>query len=432
MDIQLIKSTITRQLLDNAYLANNGRYEALDGMVNMDDLLTNRPGGIVRVKALGSVKRIDTPLLGSPAFSLLEYFDGVKTARVGVNPPQMASDPNALNAKAHTAEIMNNAAMQRIELIARILAETAVKDLFWMILELESKHQSKPKVVKLRNKWVQIDPREWKNKFNMTVTVGLGTGSQQTVLNGAMGILQIQQGMAAGGLQGRVVSEQNAYAAGHAYAKGVFPKTADLFFTDPSTLPPPQPPPVDPKIQLAAEKAKMQDAQKQKNMGMTYQMHQEDLQHEAGMQMAGTMGQAVIKGIDVASQTNMQAMQHGHDKGSQAVQVTHEHVQSMLDKQAEKLAQQQQESEAQSEKKDQNSVLESLVLIQKQKEDGINILSDGITKLIEAQKQQSDTTSELLKLLAAQGMEKAKPKKRSVSVKRDEKGNLVGLESTLT
>jgi hypothetical protein len=49
-DIQLMKSTVMRQLLDNMYLTNNNRVAIMDGMVNMDDLLTTRPGGVVRTK----------------------------------------------------------------------------------------------------------------------------------------------------------------------------------------------------------------------------------------------------------------------------------------------------------------------------------------------------------------------------------------------
>src|SRR3990167_9064125 len=85
MDLQLLKSTVFRQILDNMYLANNGRYMALDGMVNIDDLLTSRPGGIVRVKTFDAVKPMQPPLLGAPAFNLLEYIDQTKESRTGVN-----------------------------------------------------------------------------------------------------------------------------------------------------------------------------------------------------------------------------------------------------------------------------------------------------------------------------------------------------------
>lgn len=282
MDIQLIKSTVTRQLLDNAYLANNGRYEALEGMVNMNDLLTNRPGGIVRVKTLGAVKRIDTPLLGAPAFQLLEYFDAVKENRVGVTRYNQGLDADSLNKTAHGMELIRNASMQRIELIARIFAETGVKDLFWKILELVSKHQQKAKVVKLRNQWVTVDPREWRNKFNMTVTVGLGTGSQQAVQQGAQLLMATQFELLKAGLGGTVVSPHNLFASARRIAKVVDPKNADAYFTDPKTVPP-QPEKPDPdmlKLQLQDKHKTMQMQQRVQQAQQTLAVEGERLKLE--------------------------------------------------------------------------------------------------------------------------------------------------------
>jgi hypothetical protein len=255
-DIQLQSSTLLRNIFDNTYLANNGRYEALDGMVNMDDLMTSRPGGIVRVKALGAVKRIDTPVLGQPAYNLLDYLDRVRQRRTGIMDVNDWTDPNVLNAKAGTTNKVGAAAQQRVELMARILAEGPVKDLFWKILELVSKHQDKPKVVKLRGAWVKVDPREWHNKFDMTVTVGLGTGDQSMVVQGAMGIMSVQAQMLAAGLKDVTVSDQNIYLAATKFAKATFPKDGHMFFMDPKTAQPKQPPPPDPKIiaaQIAAQ-----------------------------------------------------------------------------------------------------------------------------------------------------------------------------------
>jgi len=256
----------------------------LDGMVNMDDLLTSRPNGVVRMKAMDALQRIEQPVLGAPFYNLLEYFDKVKTNRVGARDYGDAVDPDALNAKAHTAELVHSAAQERINLMARILAEGPVKQIFWKILELSSKHQNKPQMVKLRGQWVQVDPRQWRNRFDMTVTVGLGTGSQSLTMNGAMQILQVQQGILEAGLGGRVVNEGNVYHAARLHAKSILPKYVDMLYTDPSSLPPPQPKP-DPemlKIQLAQHKAEMGDAQKRDKMAVDAQLEQMRQQLEAG------------------------------------------------------------------------------------------------------------------------------------------------------
>jgi hypothetical protein len=265
--------------------------EVLENMVNMQDLLTSRPNGIVRVKALGAVKRIDNPLLGAPFYSLLEYFDKIKTDRVGARSFGDAVDPNALNAKAHTAELVSNAAQERINLMARIFAETAVKDIFWKILELISKHQDKRQVVKLRGKWVDVDPREWKDRFNMTVTVGLGTGSQQAKIQSVMTLGQLVQGAIQAGLAGRVVTEENIYHLLHIAAKATFPKEADMLFTNPKELPPPQEKP-DPemlKLQLQKEKQDQAVGMKQMKMQMDAALDERDKQFQAAMQQFQAM-----------------------------------------------------------------------------------------------------------------------------------------------
>ena len=71
MDLQLIKSTMMRNLLDNAYNQNFGRYAVMEGQANLDDLLTQRPGGVVRVKSPNAVMPLATPPLEPYSFQML-------------------------------------------------------------------------------------------------------------------------------------------------------------------------------------------------------------------------------------------------------------------------------------------------------------------------------------------------------------------------
>ena len=259
MDLQLLKSTVFRQILDNMYLANNGRYMALDGMVNIDDLLTSRPGGIVRVKTFDAVKPMQPPLLGAPAFNLLEYIDTIKENRTGVTRYNQGVDADSLNKTATGINQIMTASQQRVELIARVFAETGVKDLFYAILENIQKHQDKAKVVRLRNQWIPMDPREWKNKFDLTVMVGLGTGSRESQLAALTEEAQYQLALMQGGLP--VVTPENVYNLAQKRLEAKNIKGGDLFYTHPSKMPPrqPQPDPAVVKAQLDAEgdKAKL-------------------------------------------------------------------------------------------------------------------------------------------------------------------------------
>jgi hypothetical protein len=194
MDIQLIKSTITRQILDNLYLTNMPRVTALDGQVNLDDLLTTSPGGVVRIKSQGAVQALSVPATASQSFPMLDYMDQVLQKRSGVTQTSQGIDPNILqNTTATAIAAMQQAGSGRIEMIARIFADTGVKDLFSGIFHLILKYQDKPRVIRLRGKYVSIDPREWKNNYDVTVNVGLGTGSQDQKMAMAAMVMQKQE-----------------------------------------------------------------------------------------------------------------------------------------------------------------------------------------------------------------------------------------------
>jgi hypothetical protein len=194
MDIQLIKSTITRQILDNMYLTNMPRMTAIDGQVNMDDLLTVAPNGVVRMKSQGAVQALTVPATAAQSFPMLEYLDSVMQKRSGVVQAGQILDPSILqNTTATAIAAMQQTGAGRLEMIARIFADTGVKDLFTGIFQLLCKYQDKERVIRLRGKYVSIDPREWSNHYDMSVNVGLGTGNKDQQMAMAAMVLQKQE-----------------------------------------------------------------------------------------------------------------------------------------------------------------------------------------------------------------------------------------------
>jgi len=194
VDIQKIKTTITRQMLDNLYLANNSRMAVVDGQVNLDDMLTVTPGGIVRVKNNAAITPLAVPMVAGQAFPMLAYMDEVQQKRTGVTQASQGLDPNILqNTTATAVAMVQNAGAAKVELIARIFAETGVKDLFKSILHLVCKYQDKERIVRMRGKFVAIDPREWSNEYDLTVNVGLGTGNREQQMAMVAAILQKQE-----------------------------------------------------------------------------------------------------------------------------------------------------------------------------------------------------------------------------------------------
>jgi hypothetical protein len=246
MDIQRIKTALLRALLDNAYLANNPRTEVPESHATettLDDLLVSRPGGIVRTKMPGGLSVIEHPDVGGHVFPLLQYQDATREWRTGVSRQGQGVDPNALqNQVATIANQMFNAAQAKVKLIARIFAETGIRDLFSLLHALVRKHGSQTQTVRLRNQWITVDPRDWRARNDMTINVGLGTGGKTEQLAHLMSLIGLQkQALAAG--KSNLVSDDNLYNSAKEFTKLVGLKNVDRYFTDPKTQPAPQPAP---------------------------------------------------------------------------------------------------------------------------------------------------------------------------------------------
>ena len=196
IDLQLVKSTITRQMLDNLYLTNNYRVGAVEGQVNLDDLLTSTAGGVIRIKNPNALVPMTVQSSAGQSFPMLEYLDSVQAKRTGVSEASQGLDANILqNVTATAVAAMSSASGGKLELIARIFAETGVSSLMKGILQLVCKYQDKERIIKINNKYVPMNPREWSTQYNLTVNVGLGTGSKSEQLAVMQMILDKQEQM---------------------------------------------------------------------------------------------------------------------------------------------------------------------------------------------------------------------------------------------
>lgn len=253
MPVQKTKTSVLRAALDNLYLQVNGRYFAVEGKANLDDLLASRPGGVVRVKEPTAAGRLDQGVGDiTSAFSMLEYLETQKENRTGWTRASQGVDADAIQNTATGVTINTNRADSRVELIARVFAETGVKDLFLMILKLVCQHQDKPAQMQVASQWQVVDPRTWRNQFHITVNVGLGTGNKDQVVQHLMALMQVQQQALAMGC----AVPQNFYKAAVEMAENLQLPQPEQFFTDPGpNPPPPQPNPEQIKAQAAVQVA---------------------------------------------------------------------------------------------------------------------------------------------------------------------------------
>lgn len=307
MEGQKTETALLRSVIDNTYLEVNGRYFAVEGQVNLDDLLSSRPGGVVRMKSAGMAGRLDQGK-GSlaEAMGMLDYMKGYNEDSTGWSRMSQGNDPSSLNKPetATKANIVTNKADMRVDLIARNFAEGFV-DLFRMMLKLVGQYQRKAVQIRLSGRWVDMDPREWRNQFDMSINVGLGVGSKDQQIAHLMSLQNAQvHGMAIG-----IATPDNLYESSVELTKAMGFKSGNKFFTQPdSKNPPPNPGAAEAQAKMQAEqmKAQAQAQTEQMKAQMTMQLEQAKLQQQAQLEQARMQMQAEVD----RNRQQVEAQQH--------------------------------------------------------------------------------------------------------------------------
>jgi hypothetical protein len=303
VEIQLIKSTLWRQSLDNIYTINNNRVYASDS-VNLDDLLDNQIAGVVRVKAgqtgvSNHVMQAEITPIGGVVQPMIEYLDSAKENRTGFSRYNQGSADLGNQKTLGEVQIVSEQSGQRVELIARAFAEQFMKPLMLGIHGLCQRHATKAETVRIRDKWVTIDPREWQTRDDMTISVGLGNADQRMKMQAAQMILGEQQKLIA--IPG-VVTPENLFNAAAKLAQSVGEKSPEKYFSDPSKAPPVQPPdPMqDPHFML--EVAKSKQADRKLDLEEKFRTHELAIQDRDsvinGLVAAGNMEANIAKAIN--------------------------------------------------------------------------------------------------------------------------------------
>lgn len=288
-DIQGLSTTVTRSVLNSLYFSVTPRNAVLtDAMgvphANVDDLLNFTPGSNVREKQSGAVRPLTVPFVGGQAMPILELIGKMGQDRTGINQYFQGNSTDALNKTASGTAQLTAATQQRVELIARMLAETLVVPTFQGIFKLLIEHQIEPLSFRLNNKFVRFDPQEWRDQYDMTINVGLGTGNKDQVLGHLTRILASQyQAMQAGiqGTQGPLVTPKNLYETHRKMALNCGFPSPESFFTDPGDMKPPQPAPPPPEIQKAQMQIQADGQIKQMTLGADMQKLQMEQDFEA-------------------------------------------------------------------------------------------------------------------------------------------------------
>ena len=174
--IQVQKTALWRNILDNLYLQNNREKEVVTANVNMDDLLESKPGGIKRVTQAGSIREMEVQPIGQEGYQMLEYLDSVRTGRSGVSPDTAGNALPVGNDTAHGVERVMSAKEELTGLMIRAIAESAIKPAYKIIRDMIVRNRLPAQEFKYKGDWQQVDPSSWGDRSTISVTVGTGAG----------------------------------------------------------------------------------------------------------------------------------------------------------------------------------------------------------------------------------------------------------------
>ena len=282
-DIQQVNTVLTRHTLDNLYATNYGRPyfdENLASPHTYQDLQNTQHGAPVRTGG-ADIKWYTPPSIVGTVLPLLEKFSALKEERVGATRYNQGLDAESLNKTVGGMAMILNSSQKKNKLIARTFAETGIRDVFLRMHADLRAGPFKSLAMKLRGKWVNVDPRTWKHRTDMTVAVGMGKGDAEMVRAGLMNIGNIQRELFG---NSPMVGEAEIYNTVKAGAKTFGIDHVDPFIKDPATIPPqpPQPEPPNPiMISAQLEQAKIAadaEAKARKDaLDHEYRMRQLDL-----------------------------------------------------------------------------------------------------------------------------------------------------------
>lgn len=241
IDIMTVNTVLLRQTLDNLYWQNNPQPVMQEGrIVNPEAVLNPQFGLPIRTSEGTDVREAlgynTVPMVADKSFAMIEFMKKETQERTGISDASSGMAPDALqNMTAKASAMIEAAGIGQTEMMVRCIANS-LKPAFKGLLKLIIQHQDKPRTVRLRDKWVEFDPRNWNADMDAVVNVGLGAGTRERDMLAMQQVISLQKELLASmgptvGMQ--YVTPDNLYNAIAKMVQAAGLKTVGLYFTKP-------------------------------------------------------------------------------------------------------------------------------------------------------------------------------------------------------
>ena len=179
-ELQDLNTAFLKQIIFNIAVNNNKQaFINIDTLVDPNEFIDGRKA--VRVSGNPREAVMWTPIeqLQPQVFQFLEYMNTMKENRTGITRYNQGMDANSLNKTATGITQIMNASNQRLELIARIFAETGIKQLFRHMIKMNQMYITEETFIRVTDKPKPIYPEDLEGTIDITVNVGVVAGSKQ-------------------------------------------------------------------------------------------------------------------------------------------------------------------------------------------------------------------------------------------------------------
>lgn len=316
-DVQDLRTEMTRQYLDNLALSNQGELvvnEGMSGSVEYDSLLARGVGAVHRIRGDAQITPLPVSTSSGDALSGLQMSAELIERRTGISSRTQSIQADTLQNTATGASIMEEAINQRLELIARVYAETFFKPLGRYILHLLNRYHDKAIQLRLKGRFMAFDPRKWDPDMDIAVAVGLGTGNRSKLLAAYQQILQIQQGFISQLGKNSPVRLANVVYTCHKMAEAAGLESPERFFGTEEDArraeaaimnAPAQPSPEQQKLQLEQQKAQAKQQTDAWKAQTDAQRKAFETQSKMALEKQKTEGQLALKAMEMAMEKEL-------------------------------------------------------------------------------------------------------------------------------
>lgn len=232
MDIQVLRSEITRHMLDNGYLSNHGELHVnrgAGGEINLDELGARGPGRYYESKGPVTITALPFTSMAEEMIAALQLTEKAREQRTGVGLTQQGLSADVLQQTATGASIQEEQQNVRIEMIARIYAEVYAQ-MARYILVLAQRYLKQPIIMQRQGNFVELQPSQWNPAMNVVASVGLGTGNRRKKAESVQQIIALQSQFIAAFGKNSPVRLENVVRSAHKLADTLGFESPEQYF----------------------------------------------------------------------------------------------------------------------------------------------------------------------------------------------------------